>query len=125
VPGQLETVLQGMFDALGRKDPETILGHFAEDTQGVDEISREWMRGREALEVYIRGLVTQVEDVHSEIRDVHEVVWGDVGLVTFWLEQDYNLEGQRHHISAPTSAVLRWEDEAWKVAVFHSVPLHE
>jgi hypothetical protein len=56
---------------------------------------------------------------------VHEVVWGDVGLVTFWLEQDYNLEGQRHHISAPTSAVLRWEDEAWKVAVFHSVPLHE
>lgn len=125
MPGQLETVLQGMFDALGRRDPETILGHFADESQGVDELSREWMRGREALERYIRGLVTQVEDVESEIRDVHEVIWGDVGLVTFWLEQDYTLEGERHHVSAPSSAVLRRVDEDWKVAVFHSIPLPE
>ncbi len=76
MPGQLETVLRGMFDALGRKDPETILGHFAEDTQGVDEISREWMRGREAMEAYVRGLVTQVDDVRSELRDVHGVGLG-------------------------------------------------
>jgi uncharacterized protein (TIGR02246 family) len=125
MPSQLEAVLQGMFDALGRRDPETMLGHFSDDTQGVDEISREWMRGREALEAYIRGLVTQVDDVESEIRDVHEVIWGDVGLVTFWLEQDYTLNGERHHISAPSSAVLRRVDGAWKVAVFHSIPLPE
>jgi uncharacterized protein (TIGR02246 family) len=125
IAGQLESVLKGMFDALGKGDPETIVGHFAEDTQGVDEISREWMRGRAALEEYIRGLVTQVEDVQSEIKDVHEVIWGDVGVVTFWLEQDYTLGGARHHISAPSTAMLRREDGEWKVTVFHSIPLPE
>lgn len=123
--GQLEAVLRGMFDALGREDPETMLGHFSEEPQGVDELSREWMRGREALEKYIRGLATQLGDVRSELSDVHEVIWNDIGLVTFWLEQDYTLEGERRHISAPGSAMLRREDGKWKVVVFHSVPLPE
>lgn len=121
--GQLQAVLQGMFDALGRNDPETMLGHLAEETQGVDELSREWMRGREVLERYIRGMITQVGDVQSEIRDVHEVIWDDTGLMTFWLEQDYTLGGERHHISAPSSAVFRREDGEWRVVVFHSIPL--
>lgn len=123
--GQLESVLQGMFDALGREDPETLIGHFSEESQGVDELSREWMRGREALETYLRGLLTQVKGVKSEIKDVHEVIAGDIGLMTFWLEQDYTLEGQEHHISAPSSAVLRREDGEWRVLLFHSIPLPE
>lgn len=123
--GQLESVLRGLFDALGSADPEKMLGHFSEEPQGVDEISREWMRGREALEAYLRGLLTQVEDVQSEIRDLHEVILGDIGLATFWLEQDYTLNGERHHISAPSSAVLRREGERWKVVIFHSIPLPE
>lgn len=124
--GQLESVLKGMFDALGRDaDPEAMLGHFSQEPQGVDEISREWMRGREALEKYIRGLMTQVEDVESELSDMHEVIVGDIGLVTFWLEQDYTAGGERHHISAPSSAVLRREDGEWKVLLFHSIPLPE
>jgi uncharacterized protein (TIGR02246 family) len=123
--GQLESILQGMFDALGREDPETLIGHFAEDTQGVDEISREWMRGREALDTYIRGMVTQLKDVRSEIKDVHEVIYGDIGLMTFWLEQTYTLDGKEHSVSAPSSAVLRREDGDWKVVLFHSIPLSE
>jgi ketosteroid isomerase-like protein len=121
--GQLESILQGIFDAFGGEDPEVLIGHFSEDTQGVDEISREWMRGRKVLETYIRGVVSQVKDVKSEIRDVHEIIMGDVGLVTFWLEQEYTLEGERHHVSAPSSAVLRREDGDWKVVIFHSIPL--
>lgn len=124
--GQLESVLKGMFDALGRDaDPETLLGHFSQEPQGVDELSREWMRGREALETYLRGMMTHVKDVESEIRDLHEVIMGDIGLATFWLEQDYTLEGERHHISAPSSAVLQREDGEWKILIFHSIPLPE
>lgn len=123
--GQLESVLKGVFDALGHADPEVMLGHFSEEPQGVDELSREWMRGRTALEKYIRGLVTQVEDVESEIRDFHEIVAGDIGLATFWLEQDYTFQGERHHISAPSSAVLRREGGEWKIILFHSIPLPE
>jgi ketosteroid isomerase-like protein len=121
--GQLESVLRGMFDALGREDPEKMLGHMSKEPQGVDEISREWLRGRDALERYVRGLVTQVKDVESEIHDFHEVVMGDIGLATFWLEQDYTLGGERHHISAPSSAVLRREGGEWKIVIFHSIPI--
>jgi ketosteroid isomerase-like protein len=59
------------------------------------------------------------------MKDVHEVVWGDAGFLTFWLEQDYTLDGTRHHISAPTSVALRREGGHWKVVLFHSVPLPE
>ena len=123
--GALESVLTEMFEALGRADPEPLLGHFSRDPQGVDELSREWLRGRGALEQYLRGLLTQVKDVSSEIRDLHEVIEGDFGLATFWLEQDYTLAGERHHISAPTSAVLRRESGSWKIVMFHSIPLPE
>lgn len=42
--------------------------------------------------------------------------------MTFWLEQNYTLEGERQHVSAPSSAVRRVGEE-WKVAVFYAVPL--
>lgn len=121
--GKLEKVVQGMFDALSGRDPEGMLQSASEEMQGVDEISRQWMRGKEAVSQYIHGLVTQVEDVESEMKNVHEVLWGDIGLVTFWLEQDYTVDGDRHHISAPSSAVLRREDDEWKVVMFQSIPL--
>jgi ketosteroid isomerase-like protein len=120
---KLEAAMREMFDTLGRDDPEAMIGHFSAEPQGIDELSREWMRGRDALEAYIRGMLSQVKDVKSEIRDFHEVIVGDVGLATFWLEQDYTLGGERHHISAPSSAVLRREGGEWKIVLFHSIPL--
>ena len=72
---------------------------------------------------YVRQMMTAATDVHSEIGDVHEAAWGDAGVVTFWLEQDYMLEGARVHISAPTTCVLRREGGEWKIALFHSIPL--
>lgn len=123
--GKLEQVVRQMFDALDRKDAEGIIGTGAEDMQGIDEISRGWMRGLDVVGDYLRGLVGQVEDVRSEMRDVHEVVWGDAGVLTFWLEQDYTLDGTRHHISAPSSVVLRQQGGEWKIVLFHSAPLPE
>jgi ketosteroid isomerase-like protein len=73
----------------------------------------------------VRQLVTAVQDVRSELRDVRETTWGDAGLVTCWLEQDYTLEGTRQHISAPTSAVLRRDGAGWRIVLFHSIPLPE
>jgi ketosteroid isomerase-like protein len=120
---KLEAAMKEMFDTLGRDDPEEMIGHFSAEPQGIDELSREWMRGRDAMETYIRGMLSQVKDVKSEMRDFHEIIVGDVGLATFWLEQEYTLGGEKHHISAPSSAVLRKEGGEWKIALFHSIPL--
>ena len=123
--GELEAVVLEMFDALRRKDADALARFAADDSQGVDEISRRWLRGREEMTRYIGGLLEMVDDVESKLQDVHEKAYGDVGLVTFWLEQDYTLEGERQHVSAPTTVVLQRMGESWKLALFHSIPVPE
>jgi ketosteroid isomerase-like protein len=123
--GELEAIVRELFAALDRKDVAAIVGHAADDAQGVDEISRRWMRGRAELEAYISGLAGMVDDVRSELNDVSESVVGDMGVLTCWLEQDYTLEGQRQHVSAPTSVAFRRGGDGWKIVLFHSIPLPE
>jgi ketosteroid isomerase-like protein len=52
-------------------------------------------------------------------------VWGDVGLVTFALEQSYTMDGQKQTREAPTSIVFRRQDGDWRIELIHSVPLPE
>lgn len=125
MPGELEVLTREMFNALDRNDAESFIRHAAEDVQAVDEISRRWLRGvREAGE-YLRNLVKQIQGVRSTISNVREAVWGDAGVLTCWLEQDYTYEGKKHHVSAPTTAVFRRENGAWKFVVFESIPLSD
>jgi uncharacterized protein (TIGR02246 family) len=123
--GELETVVRDVFEAIDHMDLDTVKSRFAEEAQSVDEISRRWLRGRGALSDYMQQLEGAVSDIHTELRDVNEQTWGDAGLVTCWLEQDYSMEGAAQHVSAPTTCVLRREDGDWKIALFHSVPIAE
>jgi ketosteroid isomerase-like protein len=123
VAGELEDAVRGLFEALDKNDLDAGTRMLANDTQGIDEISRRWMRGDDEVRAYVSDLMKRAKDVHSEINDLHEKVWGDVGVVTCWLEQDYTFDGQRVHVSAPTSLVLRREHNGWKIALFHSLPL--
>ncbi len=121
--GDLEVATRQYLGSVDRKDVEAIIQAGAEDIQGVDEISRHWMRGNDELGTYIRQLLTKVENVQTSISDVHETEVGDIGFVTCWIDQDYTLEGKRVHVSAPTTVAFRRENGTWKVLLFHSVPL--
>ena len=121
--GELETIVRATFDALGRADADAIMRYAADDIQGIDEISRRWMRGRAEVGDYVKQLASAASDVRSEMRDIHEVTWGDGGILTFWLEQDYTLEGEREHISAPTTCVFRRAGSDWKMVLLKSIPL--
>ncbi len=121
--GPLETVVRQMFAAFDRKNFQDALRVFADDAQGVDEISRKWLRGHERIAGYLRQVEPVIEGIRTELRDVHERVWGDVGLMTCWIEQDYTLEGKAQHVSSPTTVVLRRDGPEWRIALFHAVPL--
>jgi len=123
--GELEQVANDLMAALDSKDLDRMVESIGEDAQGVDEISRRWLRGRGEVDSYLRQMTGAVSGVRSELRDAEERVWGDVGVVTCWLEQDYTFEGDAQHISAPTTIVLRREGGEWKVVLFHSIPLPE
>ena len=123
--GELENTVRGFWRLIDAKDFPTIGRKATDDIQGLDEISRRWMRGRSQLDEYFKQLGPAISDIHSEIRDVTETQSGDTGTVTCWLEQDYTYEGKRQHISAPTTVVLRRSGAEWKVALIHSAPLPE
>jgi ketosteroid isomerase-like protein len=121
--GALETATRQLFDALDRKDAEAAIRSAAKDVQTVDELSRKWQRGIDALEAYFRQAMGMVDHIQSTITDVHESVQGDTGLVTCWLEQDYTLQGKRTHVSAPTTVAFRRESDGWKIVLIHTVPM--
>jgi ketosteroid isomerase-like protein len=93
--------------------------------QGVDEISRRWVRGRDDLEAYIGQLIERITDVHTTLRDVTEHVWDDTGLLNCWFEQRYTFDGTEQDISAPTTMVFRRTTGEWKLALFHSIPVSD
>ncbi len=123
--GELEGVVREFMMALDSLDADRLASFVGDDPQGIDELSRQWMRGADEIERYLRGMIAAVSEVRTDLKDLEERVWGDVGLVTCWLDQDYTLEGARQHVSAPTSIVLRREDGVWKIALVHSIPLSE
>ena len=123
--GELETVVRKIFDGVDRKDFDAVLSVTDEDVQGVDEISRRWVHGRDGVDKHWRRGLTLVEDIRTELRDVSEATFGDAGVVTCWLEQDYTHDGQPQHVSGPTTILFRRRDEGWKMVLFHSIPLPE
>ena len=123
MPGELEKITREMLSALDRKDADGFIRNSAGDVQAVDEISRRWLRGVGEVGDYLRGVVKQIEAVRSTINNVREVIWGEAGVLTCWLEQYYTLEGTKQHVSAPTTVVFRRDHSAWKMVLFESIPL--
>jgi len=121
--GELETVVREIMAAYDKLDGDTIVGLSSEEIQVVDEQSRAWLRGIAAMKEYFSSAPNSLSDIRTKLSDFNETVWGDTGLVTFWLEQDYKVAGAAQHVSAPTSCVLRNEGGNWRAVLFHSIPL--
>lgn len=123
--GSLEPEVRRMFELLDALDTESLGAMLTDDAQSVDENTRAWTRGRSAIEGYLSELEEAASDVHSRISDFNEIVWGDVGLVTFILDQTYTMGGEERSITAPTSFVFRRDNGDWKIALIHTVPIPE
>lgn len=121
----MEHEVRRILELLDAMDLRGLAAMFTDEAQGVDEISRGWTRGRAALDAYFAQLEESVTDVQSRFSDLHTTSWGKVGLATFVLDQTYKMNGQEQSLSAPTSIVFHHEDDGWKVALIHSVPIPE
>jgi ketosteroid isomerase-like protein len=112
-----------LFAAVDALDFERALATMADDVQSVNEMSRSWLRGKGAKAASYENIDGSMSGGASHLSDLRAEVWGDVALVTLWLEQDYTHEGTTHHISAPSSFVLRREGDDWKIVLIHSIPV--
>jgi ketosteroid isomerase-like protein len=119
----LDQQVHRIFELVDAMDTRAMAGMLADDAQGIDEISRGWMRGKEALEQYFGQLENMIDGVSSTVRDVRTTEWGDAGVITCVVDQTYTMGGQEQQVTAPTSIACRREDGDWKIVVFHSAPL--
>ena len=123
--GSLEDAVRGFAASLDALDVDAMVSVLADDVEGVEEISGNGFAGSDAVAGYLREMATQVSDVRTALRDVNERVWGDIGVVTCWLDQTYTYEGEHVRISAPTTLLFRNDGGDWRLSLFHSVPLAE
>ena len=120
-----EEAVRDLFATFDSMDVEAMKRRVADDGQGIDEIARRWIRGRDAIEAYIEDVASAVSDVRSAVSDLNSVEYGDTAVVTCWLEQDYTMNGRAVHVTAPATVVLRRDDGDWKAVLIHSIPLPE
>jgi ketosteroid isomerase-like protein len=119
----LEQNVRRLLKLLDAVDIDGLSAMLTDDAQSVDEITRGWTRGRAAIDAYMAQLKDTISDVQSQMTDSQQTIWGDIGLVTFVLNQTYTLHGQQHTISAPTSILFRRQGNDWKIALIHTVPI--
>ena len=119
----LEQQAHRLFEFIDAMDAAAMTAIMTDDVQGVDELSRGWLRGHAAVEDYFERMRGLIDDLHSELREVRADEWGDAAVVTGVLDQTYMLDGRHQRITAPTSVTFRREQGEWKVALLHSVPI--
>ncbi|MEA2247827.1 MAG: hypothetical protein QOH46_2356 [Solirubrobacteraceae bacterium] len=121
-----EETVSSLFQAFDALDIERAEALFADDVQGVDELSGGWRRGRDALHEYLQMISSAgLSDVRSSLSDVHTTDWGDTSVLTAVLDQSYRMGAEAVSLHAPTTIVLRRQEGAWRIALVHSVPLPE
>lgn len=104
------------------KDETAIVRLLAEDAQLVDETTRRWVRGREAIGATLRDQLSRIADMQSSATDVHVERWGDVEVETFILHQVYDLDDAPCYETSPTTLVWRRIDRTWRLAIIDAVP---
>ena len=119
---ELEQHVTDMFKAFDVLDFASIFPSLSDDIQAVDELSKEWIRGREAVEANFRSFEGVVSEIHSDLTDFNILVSGDMAIVTCLLKQSYMYDGQRVEIIAPTTCAMRLEIGQWKYVLLQSVP---
>ena len=125
MPDELTNVATDFFAALDALDADRMKEMLSGDVQSVDEVSRRWLRGRGDVDNYLREVIPAVSDVGTRLLDAEERIWGETGVLTCWIDQDYTMNGTPQHISAPTTLIFRREGGAWKLVLWHSIPLPE
>ncbi len=116
--------VQKLFDLFDGLQIDKIKDMFSDDAQGVDEFSRQWLRGKDAMNGYFEQLMEMgVSDIHSELSDVEVKQWDDVALVTCIADQSYNVGGDQITVTAPGSFLFRRNNGSWKLELVHAVPL--
>jgi len=123
--GELSRAAAELLASFDSFDFDAVMEQTADDAQVVDDVSRHWVRGKTSIGAHMRRVASSVDSLRTELSEVAETIWGDVGLLTCQLEQTYTAEGREGRGIGPATVVFHREGSEWKLTLFHIVALPE
>ena len=119
----LDAALKLFFKALDRKDFAALAKMVDSKIEGIDEILKDWIRGKRAFDKYMKRMETEVSNITSKLTRVQTRRLGAVGLATFTVRQSYAFAGQKQNVKLATSMVFVKRGAGWKATVINMTPL--
>lgn len=121
----LEKLTRQLYTHLDLGDYEGLASMLDADCQLVDQVSRTWVRGRDAVHEYLHAVGPKVSELRSTLSDVSPTDMGYCGLVTSMLHQEYRYDGRPAWVTSPTTLFFVRDGDDWRIALLHSIPLPE
>ena len=116
----IDAAVRTLFEHLDAEAWDTLAEGLHPDAELADELTGEWLRGRERVAAYLRAQRGIVAGIESRMRSL-ETRWivPDVGLATFVLEQGYRFDGAARHEHLTGSVIFTFEDGREELLLFH------
>jgi transcriptional regulator with XRE-family HTH domain len=116
----IDEALFAFFENLDGERWGTLAGRLHPDVELADELTGDWLRGRERVAAYLRAQAGIVTDVKSDLRSGQSRwITQDLGLVTFLDRARYRLEAIEHREDLTGSALFSFEAGDWTLLLFH------
>ena len=123
--GELSRAAAELLASFDSFDFDAVMEQTADDAQVVDDLSRHWVRGETNIGAHMQKVASSVESLRTELTEVAETIWGDVGVLTCQLDQTYTADGREGRGVGPATVVFHREGSDWKLTLFHIVALSD
>lgn len=120
----VETALNEWLGALDAESWDVVADWLDDDVQLADELTTEWLRGRDRVGAYLRaseGIVTDIVSTPSRVSVAD--LGPDRALVTFSLHQRYRLDGEQRDEHSTGCAAFTVREDRLILSLFHLAPV--
>jgi transcriptional regulator with XRE-family HTH domain len=116
----LESALFAFFEDIDHERFDRMAGRLDPHVELADELTGEWLRGKERVAAYLRAQKGVVTDVSSRLGSLSSRwLTDDVGLMTFEVEQRYSLDGVPRREALTGTAIFSFRGEHARLLLFH------
>ena len=116
----IEDAVATLFEQLDAERWEALVETLHPEVELADELTGEWLRGRERVAGYLQAQRGILVAIRSELRTV-QARWlsPELGLATFVCEQRYRLGDVEHHENLTGATIMEFSGDDSRLLVFH------
>ncbi len=112
--------LSGLFEHLDTERWDGLASRLHQDVELADEVTADWLRGRDSVAAYLRVQAGIVTHVRSDVRPGRSRwLTDEIGLITFVDHARYRLEGVEQREDLTGTALFSFEEGDWQLLLFH------